>query len=367
MGFNFQKMPVNTLIGADWKTFCEVTRGRTVDKGYKVKYGMTKALCRLLSLTNAIENRRFDKWLADKPIENDPVFILGHWRSGTTFVHNVLSQDKQFGYNTTYQTVFPHLMLFGQPFFKKMATLAMPAKRPTDNMELSVDQPQEEEFALLNMTPCNFYNFWIYPRYTQEYSKKFLLFEDATPEETAHFKKIFERLVKIALWNTGGERFLSKNPPHTGRIRVLLEMFPNAKFIYLMRNPYTVFESTRNFFINTIRPLELQNATDDEIVDNIVKVYKDLYFRYQADKSLIPEGNLIEIKFEDFEQDALAMTRKIYDTLSLPGFEQARPAIEAYINKKKGYKKNKYSYAPATVETVEKNWDFALKDWNYSL
>lgn len=367
MGFNFQKLPVNTLVGADWNTFKKVSENREVDKGYKTKYHLTKAVCRLLSLTNVFENRRFKKWLADKPIENDPVFILGHWRSGTTFVHNVLSQDKQFGYNTTYQTVFPHLMLFGQPFFKFCAAMAMPKKRPTDNMELSPDQPQEEEFALVNMSPYTFYNFWIYPKYTREYCKKYLLFEEAPKEEIDEFKKVFERLIKVSLWNTKGKRFLSKNPPHTGRIKAILEMFPNAKFVYLMRNPYTVFESTRNFFINTIQPLKLQDISDEGIVNNIVEVYRDLYFRYQEDKKLIPEGNLIEIKFEDFEQDALNMTKQIYETLSIPGFEEARPAIEAYLNTKKGYKKNKYNYDPATVEIVEKNWDFALNDWGYKL
>lgn len=367
MGFNFQKLPVNTLIGADWETFHQVTAGRQIDKGYQTKYRLTKALCRLLSLTNGIENRRYEKWLAEKPIENAPVFILGHWRSGTTFVHNVLSQDKQFGYNTTYQTVFPHMMLFGQPFFKKMAAMAIPKKRPTDNMELKADQPQEEEFALVNMTPYTFYNFWFFPHDTQEYSKKYLLFEEASNEEIEAFKKTFERLIKISLWNTHGQRFLSKNPPHTGRIKVLLEMFPDAKFIYLMRNPYTVFESTRNFFTNTIQPLKLQDISEEGIVENIIKVYTDLYFRYQEDKKLIPEGNLIEIKFEDFEQNSLEMTRKIYDALSLPGFEEARPQIEAYINGKKGYKKNKYNYDPETVHIVENNWDFALKDWGYKL
>lgn len=217
------------------------------------------------------------------------------------------------------------------------------------------------------MSPYTFYNFWFYPHYTQEYSKKYLLFEDATRDEIEKFKKTFERLIKISLWNTRGERFLSKNPPHTGRIKTLLEMFPDAKFIYLIRNPYTVFESTRNFFTNTIQPLKLQDISEKEIVDNIIKVYTDLYFRYQEDKKLIPEGNLIEIKFEDFEQNSLEMTQKIYDTLSLPGFEKARPQIETYINGKKGYKKNKYNYDPETVHIVEKNWDFALKDWGYKL
>ena len=115
----FNKLPINTLVGADWKTFNQVTAGRTIDPAYKGKYRLTKAVCRLLSTLKPLQDRRYEKLLADKPLEHDPVFILGHWRSGTTFMHNVFSCDKHFGYNTTYQTVFPHLMMWGQPFFKK--------------------------------------------------------------------------------------------------------------------------------------------------------------------------------------------------------------------------------------------------------
>ena len=45
----FQKLPVNTLVGADWKTFKGITQGQTIGKGYKTKYQLTKAICRLLS------------------------------------------------------------------------------------------------------------------------------------------------------------------------------------------------------------------------------------------------------------------------------------------------------------------------------
>jgi len=41
---------------------------------------------------------------------SDPVFIIGHWRSGTTYLHHVLAADHQMGYVTTYQTVFPHYL-----------------------------------------------------------------------------------------------------------------------------------------------------------------------------------------------------------------------------------------------------------------
>lgn len=363
----FSKLPINTLVGAQWKTFGEIARGRTIDQEYKRKYVLTKSVCRLLSLLQPIEDRRYKKLLSEKTIEQDPVFILGHWRSGTTFVHNVLSCDKHFGYNTTYQTVFPNLMLFGQSFFKTQTSLLMPDKRPTDNMELNVNQPQEEEFALSNIIPYSYYNFWFFPKYMQEYSQKYLLFNDISDQELTVFKEAFIRLVKTSLWNTGGTQFLSKNPPHTGRIPQLLEMFPNAKFIYLMRNPYTVFESTRSFFTNTIQPLKLQNISNEELQNGFVQVYCDLLQKYEKDKLLIPKGNLVELKFEDFEANALEMTEDIYRTLRLTGLEKARPDIEAYLNKKKGYKKNRYKYEAETVKVVEEKWDFALKQWGYQL
>ena len=282
----FQKLPVNTLVGADWKTFQGITKGQKIEKGYKTKYCLTKCICWLLSSLKPLQDHRYNKRLKEQSINMEPVFILGHWRSGTTFVHNVLAHDKHFGYTTTYQTVFPHMMMWGQPMFKKTMAWLMPDKRPTDNMELNVDLPQEEEFALSNMMPCSYYDFWFLPKNMLEYCDRFLTMKTATPEERQIFKDTFLKLIKISLWNTKGEQFLSKNPPHTGKIKEILEMFPNAKFIYLIRNPYTVFESTRSFFNNTIIPLQLQKISPEEMEKNILEVYSRLYHTYEEEKKL---------------------------------------------------------------------------------
>ena len=188
----FDKLPINTLVGADWDTFRKVTARQQIDKGFKGKYRLTTGVCRLLSALKPIEDSRFKK-LADKPLEMDPLFILGHWRSCTTFVHNIFACDKHFGYTTTYQTVFPHLMLWGQPFFKKNMAFLMPDKRPTDNMELKVDLPQEEEFALSNMMPYTYYNFWFFPKRWMENCDRYLLFNDITEEERRIFMDTFMR------------------------------------------------------------------------------------------------------------------------------------------------------------------------------
>mgnify|MGYP000422418639 CR=1 FL=1 len=74
----FDKLPINTLVGADWDTFRKVTARQQIDKGFKGKYRLTTGVCRLLSALKPIEDSRFKK-LADKPLEMDPLFILGHW------------------------------------------------------------------------------------------------------------------------------------------------------------------------------------------------------------------------------------------------------------------------------------------------
>ncbi len=380
----FSKLPVNTLVGADWKTFKKITQGQHVAKGKKTKYRLTKCICRILSTMSGLQNRKYRKQLADKPLMHDPVFILGHWRSGTTFVHNIFAQDPRFGFTTTYQTVFPHYIMAMQWLFKPIMGWIMPSHRPTDNMELAPDLPQEEEFALHNTCPSTYYNFWIYPEKMQEYCDRFLTMKSATEEEINDFKEQFMKLVKVSLWNTAklyrkskkpeeqklkyeDLHYLSKNPPHTGKVKTLVEMFPNAKFIYLMRNPYTVFESSRSFFTNTIAPLELHSIPLEQMEQNILRNYAELYDAYEEQKKYIPKGNLIEVKFEDIEKDAYGVTERIYKELNIPGWDVAEPAVLAYLEKKKGYKKNKYEYKPRTIQLVNEYCMRVLKDWDYEV
>ncbi len=365
----FSKLPVNTLVGADWKTFKQLTEGQHVAKEKRGKFILTKAICRLLSTCVPLQERKYRKLLADQPLEHDPVFILGHWRSGTTFVHNIFAQDPRFGYTTTYQTVFPHYVMALQGMFKPTMAWLMPDKRPTDNMELAVDLPQEEEFAFQNTSPHSYYDFWFYPERMQEYCDRYLTQKTATKEEIADFKDKFMKLVKVSLWNTRrgvkDAQYLSKNPPHTGRVKTLVEMFPNAKFVYLMRNPYTVFESSRSFFTNTIGPLELHSIPLEQMEKNILRNYAELYDAYQEQKQYIPEGNLYEVRFEDIEKDAYNIVEDIYSKLAIPGWAEAKDAIATYIAGKKKYKKNQYAYDPRTIQLVNEAWGKALDEWGY--
>lgn len=362
---NFEKLPVSTLVGADRNTYDRVMEGVTHEDGYRRKIATTKFVQRLLSPLYRWNSRAYERM--QKGPMPAPVFIIGHWRSGTTYLHNILTQDERFGYCTTYQTVFPHVMLRGYGLFRQVVKLFMPSTRATDKMELGVDIPQEEEIALSNMTPIAHYHFLTLPRRMDYYRDYGLLLDSLTPAEREEFKAAMEKLVRISLNVQHKERFLSKNPPHTARISTLLELWPDAKFIYLVRNPYTVIRSTCDFFRRTACSTTLQHFDEEHFEEEVLKNYKALVERYERDKGLIPEGNLIEIRFEDVEADPIATTERIYKELSLGDFEAVRPRVEAYAGKKRGHKKNSYNYDDHIVKLVNKWCKATLDRWNYEL
>jgi hypothetical protein len=235
-------------------------------------------------------------------------------------------------------------------------------------VELNADYPQEEEFALGDMNPFSLYNFWYFPRHTREYFNKFILLKNFSKAEQQRWKNDYELFVKKTLVNQApSSRFLSKNPPHTGRIPVLLELFPNAKFIYIYRNPISVFLSTFNFFTKTIPPLKFQDISDLEMEDNILYVYEQMLRKYESDKALIPAGNLIEIKYEDFEHEPFENLRQIYEQLNLPNFEANVERFRKYIDTQKKFKVNTHQVSDEKIEKIYRHLGFAMEQYQYSV
>ncbi len=310
-----------------------------------------------------------NKKIKSLDIKQDPVFIIGHWRSGTTLLHTLLTQDKQMAYVSTYQSVFPE-SIFVQPgkfIFKNFTDLLIPATREGDNVRLNPDFPQEEEFTLGSKHPSSFYYFWFFPKKTLEFYDKFISLKNINSGQLENWKRDYKTLIKKACLNTGKPVFLSKNPPNTARIKLLLEMFPNAKFIHIYRNPVLVFLSTMKFYTTMMPHLQFHSISEERLQEYIIEVYKNLMHQFLYDKKLIPEKNFIELRFEDLESKPLAKIEKIYNKLDLPGFNSAKLAFERYIEATSGYKKNKHKIKKDTLEKVKDEWSFTMKKWNYDI
>jgi len=302
-------------------------------------------------------------------IKKDPIFIVGHWRSGTTHLHNILCQDPQMAYVTTFQSVFPDTLFnkVGRFIFEGFARILIPGTRKGDNVILGTSLPQEEEFAIGDKTTISFYYFWMFPRSLKKFYDQCIRFKGVDDAKIKSWKKDYKLLITKALRNTKRERFLSKNPPNTGRIEVLLEMFPNAKFIHIHRNPVEVYLSTQNFFNKMLPHLQLQTIDPLKLEEDIILLYKDIMQDYMRQREMIPNGQLVEISFEELERNPKLCIENLYRSLDLSGYKESEPNFDSYLDSKKSYQKNKHHITAKLIRKIQTEWDFAMKEWSYDV
>lgn len=333
------QVPVTSLIGSSYANLLDIAAMRKIDKGYKVKYALTNAVARILDLFQLFERGQYKSTIESVKIDQPPIFIIGFWRSGTTVLHNLLCQNPDFGFVNTYQAVFPNHSLSNQWWLKKIANLVLPENRPGDNMKLNFEFPQEEEIALGNLQPISFYNFFYFPNDFEEFVARSLYFKDVTDTEFEKWKLAYTNLIKVAIANTKGKQFISKNPPNTFRIKQILEIFPDAKFIYIHRNTYETIYSFQGFVHGVHEGIKYQNYDESAHDHLLIDLYKQMADVYEKDKLLIPEGQLVEVKFEHFENNMKEEVSRIYKKLGIQGIDKAKPYMDSYLKEIGDYKR----------------------------
>ena len=308
---------------------------------------------------------RFGRAVEQVNITRPPLFVLGHWRSGTTLLHELLAQDDtQFQFANTYQVVNPLTFLCTEKLFTKLLPGLLPDTRPMDNMKLGFSSPQEEEFAPLLMTLKSLYLGVSFPRQTTDY-ERYLSFRGVEPEIIENWKSAFMRFCRKLSLNDN-RALLLKSPPHTARIRLILEMFPDARFVHIHRDPYRVFQSQRHFFDTAGWYTYLQKPDISAIDEGILQRHETMYDAYFQDLPLIPKGQFCELGFDALERDPVGAICEIYGQLSLEGFEVFEPALESYVASLQGYKKNTFpGLDDATRELVAKRWKRSFETWGY--
>ena len=174
--------------------------------------------------------RRFGTAIEATSVEA-PIFILGHYRSGTTHLHELLATDHRFASPNRYQTFNPRTFLLTETW---LAPLVEPFMLPR--------RVQEDEVAYMVLTQQSPYMDWCFPRSRHDY-RRYLTFRDAPASEVAAWSSALRYFLKAVTLKTGRPLIL-KSPPHTARVRLILNVFPTARFIHIRRDPYTVFSST---------------------------------------------------------------------------------------------------------------------------
>ncbi|MEM9283745.1 MAG: sulfotransferase [Verrucomicrobiota bacterium] len=315
----------------------------------------------------AYEKWRWGKEVSERTFEKDPVMILGHWRSGTTHLHNLLSQDPQFGWLSFYQANMPLNMLgkkvaLGRFIMKQ----SIPKTRGFDNVSLGLDTPQEDDLALANLNPISEFKIYYFPREAKRHFYESVFFKGLSDEAVERFTQAYLGLLKKLDYYHQGKQLLLKNPASTGRIPFLLKHFPNTKFVHIVRNPFKVFTSSAGLYVGALPAFSWQDFEEFDIEDHVYEFYEQIMNRYLKERSLIPPENLIEIRFEDLTKDPLGQVTRVYDQFGLPGRETGLARVTDYIEATKDYKKNIHQITESQVATIRDRWGFAFDAWGYS-
>jgi|GEM_PF-5298004 len=101
------------------------------------------------------------------------------------------------------------------------------------------------------------------------------------------------------------------------RIKVLLELFPEARFVHIRRNPYDVFRSTQHWVRTGTSVWALQRPDHGDLEGRTLRQYREVYDVFFEERGLIPGGHFHEIGFEALEADPIGQVRGIYEALAL--------------------------------------------------
>jgi hypothetical protein len=233
-----------------------------------------------------------------------------------------------------------------------------------DNVKVGLNGPWEDEFIMASLTGISPYKRAMFPRtHGRETGYKYPDFESEKEIEqwTAAFIRLLKRLTLVE-----NKRIVLKSPPHTARVRLLVELFPEAKFVHIIRHPYDVFPSNLKLWRDAFSRSFLQAASANEIVEIVLSSYDYMYQCYHKEKNCIPESNLIEIKFEELEKNPLSELKRIYEHLNLPGFSEFFSSVSQYLKELGNYKKNVFSMTPRIRNKVRERWAQTFEIYNYN-
>ena len=311
----------------------------------------------------------FNRKIRETPVTLDPIFIIGHYRSGTTLLQKLLASDKRFGFLNYYDALFPNTsMLMGKRMKPVLQAIIdfFKIKNPFfHDTVLPLSEADEEDDYLINKGSA-YSAYWglIFPRRWKEWlngSEQF-----SREEYLKGWKKEYLSAVKFITFRNNGKQLVLKNPPNTERIPYLLEMFPQAKFIFIYRNPYVLFYSIRNMWKRAILGFySVQKLTDDELDEIVFGHFDYLMEKYEKDRHLIPEGNLCEVSYEELKADPSGTIQKIYSLLDIPDFEKTTGDLLSQIESEKAYSNFRYIFDPLTLQRIGEKWAGYISRWNY--
>jgi hypothetical protein len=276
-----------------------------------------------------------------------PIIIAGLPRTGTTHLHNLLAADPALRYLPYWESIepFPAPAEAGiEPdprigrteqalWFMDLAMPLFPLMH-----EITPWAAHEEIHLLaIDFSTMFFETLAHVPAWTDHYRAH---------DQTPHYRYMRTALQALQFL-TGDQRWVLKSPQHIEQFGPLAEVFPDATFVVTHRDPVDVVISMATMIAYTARM-----STDPR---------PDLCGRYWADRieqmlrscvrdrDLLPADNTIDVRFDDFMADDLAMVRHIYELAAQPFEGAAHQAMAKYLATHRRGHRGRIDYRPEEV------------------
>ncbi len=317
------------------------------------------------SLLKCAQNALYRRRIARTRIEHAPIFIVGHWRTGTTLLHELMILDSRHTCPNTYQCLDPNHFLLTERLFKRWLQFLLPPRRPMDNMQVGWDRPQEDEFAMCMLGQPSPYLDLVFPN-GPELMPGSLDLDGLPAWQRREWKRTFVYFLKT-LTLKDPRRLVLKSPPHSCRIPTLLELFPDARFVHIMRDPYAVFPSTVKLWKKLAEQHGVQTPHHRNVEEKVLSQFTHLYAKLEEGKKLLAPSRFHELKYEDLVADPVGQMRKLYEVLDLGGFEQLKPRLESYLAENSAYERNHFELTDAQRQVISHRWGEVIRRYGYAL
>jgi len=316
------------------------------------------------SLLALVQRLLLGRKIARTTIDESPIFVIGHWRSGTTLLHEFLTLDDRHTYADTYACMAPSHFLVSRRLCAWWAWMLLPKRRPMDNFPVGLNRPQEDEWALCSMGVPTPYAAFAFPNRLPQHPE-YADLRDLPAGELSRWKRALVGFLKCVSY-LSGKRIVLKSPLHTCRVEALTELFPDARFVHIVRHPFAVYPSTIRLWKRLSADHGLQTSELEGLEESVLATFNRMYDVFESTRHRIKPNRFCEVHYENLVADPIGELRRIYQALELDDFDKVLPALERYVSETSDFKTNRYQLSLPERNEITKRWRSFFERYGYS-